>query len=214
MSKLRSIAMIWGAPALLWGLFTFWYTDFGGPLTEVEIAAALKTMGEREAEVETIQTLRAFMESDTGGDFVMVNLLQMNPHPPAVGGAPAGADADALMGIYMEHMLPQMFLRGSHPALFADVVNLAVDLAGIENAEYWDSIALVRYRSRRDFMEIVLHPETGARHEFKLAALAKTIAVPMEIPFYPGDPRLVLGLFLALLAALTQLFVPTARKNP
>ena len=67
----------------------------------------------------------------------------------------------------------------------------------------WYTGALVRYRSRRDLLEIVTDPEFRGRHHFKVAALDKTIAYPIETPFYPGDPRLLLGLIAALLISLS-----------
>jgi hypothetical protein len=43
-------------------------------------------------------------------------------------------------------------------------------------------------------------PRFRDRHEYKLAALEKTIALPVTPQFFPGDLRLLL--LLALLAAL------------
>lgn len=61
--------------------------------------------------------------------------------------------------------------------------------------------ALFRYRSRRSFLEIITNPDIGPRHEFKLAAMTKTIAYPVESVLYLSDPRLLLFLILALIAA-------------
>jgi hypothetical protein len=61
---------------------------------------------------------------------------------------------------------------------------------------------MFRYRSRRTFMEIVVNPSIKGRHEFKLAALDKTIAYPIETSIYLGDMRLLLGLILLSLTAL------------
>ena len=76
-------------------------------------------------------------------------------------------------------------------------------MVGVENAETWDTGALVRYRSRRDLLDIVTNPDFGGRHHFKVAALEKTIAYPIETPFNPGDPRLLFGLIAALLISLS-----------
>ena len=63
---------------------------------------------------------------------------------------------------------------------------------GIEDAEQWSSVGIVRYRSRRDILAIALDPAFGTEHDFKLAALAKTIAVPIEPDLHLGDLRLLL----------------------
>ena len=90
-----------------------------------------------------------------------------------------------------------------------DAAFVAIDLVGVEEldtAERWDSGAMFRYRSRRTFFEIVTNPETMGRHEFKVAALDKTIAYPIETQMNLGDPRLLLGLLLLAGAALADLF--------
>jgi len=80
----------------------------------------------------------------------------------------------------------------------------AIDLSGIEGAEQWTDAALFRYRSRRSFMAIISNPDILGPHDFKLAALDKTIAYPIETSINLGDPRLLLGLILLALTALTD----------
>jgi hypothetical protein len=81
-------------------------------------------------------------------------------------------------------------------------VYTAIDISGIEGAEQWTDAALFRYRSRRSLMEIISNPDILGPHHFKLAALDKTIAYPIETDLYLGDPRLLLGLILLALTAL------------
>ena len=52
----------------------------------------------------------------------------------------------------------------------------------------------MRYRSRRDLMEIATNPAFQGSHEFKIAAMNKTIAFPIDPWFHLGDPRLLLAL--------------------
>jgi len=103
----------------------------------------------------------------------------------------------------MEYLLPALLARASHPVFFGVTVGKSVEVVGIENAETWDRGALVRYRSRRDLLDIVTNPDFRGRHHFKVAALEKTIAYPIETPFFPGDLRLLLGLVAALLISLS-----------
>ena len=60
----------------------------------------------------------------------------------------------------------------------------------------------MRYRSRRDLLEIAMNPEFAGSHEFKIAAMQKTIAFPIDPWVQAGDPRLLLALILGLIAAL------------
>ena len=57
----------------------------------------------------------------------------------------------------------------------------------------------MRYRSRRDMMEITVNPAFRGSHDFKIAAMAKTIAFPVDPWFQLGDPRLVLALLFGLI---------------
>jgi len=88
-------------------------------------------------------------------------------------------------------------------------VNDSMDLVGIENAEVWETAALFRYKSRRAFLEIVTHPHMNSKHKYKIAALEKTIAFPVETQLYLGDPRLLLGLIFLIIGLLVR---PVARK--
>ncbi len=89
----------------------------------------------------------------------------------------------------------------------------ALDLVGIEGAEHWSSAGVVRYRSRRDLMEIALNPIFNDKHEFKIAALQKTIAVPVEPQIYLGDFRLIafLSLFFLVVVADALIFLRRER---
>ena len=79
---------------------------------------------------EDIAKMREFMESDTGDDFVMVNLIEMNDPPPKMEGVPGDATAQDLMDRYMEHMYPELFKRASHPVLFGTATAPWVTVAG------------------------------------------------------------------------------------
>ena len=178
--------------------FWFWYTPSGGPLTNEEISFYLDQIDSDEgrAQIET------FAREDTGRSFYMLNALDLDESPGPIEGAPSGAGGQQLMDLYMEHMLPALLARASHPAFFGAAVGKRIEVVGVENAETWDTGALVRYRSRRDLLDIVTNPDFRGRHHFKVAALEKTIAYPIETPFNPGDPRLLLGLVAALLISL------------
>ena len=139
----------------------------------------------------------------------MLNNLDMADNPSDVEGAQPGESAEQLMNRYMEHMYPELLKRASHPVIFGQAIYSTLDMTGIENTtemKTWTDGALFRYRSRRTFMEIVANPELKGRHEFKLAALNKTIAYPIETSIYLGDLRLLIGLILLSLTALLDNF--------
>jgi hypothetical protein len=112
----------------------------------------------------------------------------------------------------MEHMIPALLSRASHPVVVGKSVADSLDLVGIEGAETWSDGAIMRYRSRRTLIDIIGNPEFYARHDFKLAGLEKTIAYPIEPRIYLGDLRLLLGLVMLAITALLD--ARLARKEP
>lgn len=200
---------IWLLPALLYTLFLFWYTDFGGPLSDAEVDAFLATMKTNGSDSEVIAFIERFAREDSGKQFLMVNNIDYNENPADVANAEPGETAEQLMARYMEHMIPALLMRACHPVLMGSAVYPTMDLVGIDGAESWDAAALFRYRSRRAFLEIVTNPAFRGKHHFKTAALEKTIAYPIEPQLYLGDPRLLLGLILLALTALVDLLWPS-----
>jgi len=205
---------LWLGSALLYALFVSWYTDFGGPLTETEIQAFIaKTEDQNLGGAPSARgALLDFLRNDTGGQFLMFNAVDLAKDPPQTEGAPPDADAQTLIDLYMEHMIPALLSRASHPVVVGKSVADSLDLQGIEGAEAWSDGAIMRYRSRRTLIDIIGNPEFYARHDFKLAGLEKTIAYPIEPRIYLGDLRLILGLFMLAITALLD--TRLARKAP
>lgn len=198
----RTRLKIWLGAILIFVSFFVWYTDLQGPLSHAEVqefVAAMKAAGSTPKETVMIEQ---FAKEDTGRQFFMVNNVAYNDDPPQVEGAVPNENAEQLMARYMEYMFPALLARASHPVVVGPAVFSALDLSGIEGAEDWDMNALFRYRSRRTFLEVVTNPAFSGRHDFKTAALEKNIAFPIEPKFYLGDLRLLVGLFLLVLAAL------------
>jgi len=195
---------IWFLPALFFALFLFWYTPTGGPLSDVEIDNFIVKMEENGSSREAIAMIRQFGEDDIVKYFIMINNIDYNETPGNVVGAAPGENAQQLMDRYMGHMIPAMLSRGSHPVMMGPAAYRSMDVIGVEGVDIWDMGGLVRYRSRRDFLEIVTDPAFSGKHHFKAAALEKTIAFPVEPDFNLGDPRLLIGLLLLALTALAD----------
>ena len=205
---------IWLSSIVLYALFVSWYTDFGGPLTEAEIQAYIARTENRDlgGAPSARGALLEFLRNDTGGQFLMFNAVDLAKNPPQMEGAPPNADAQTLLDLYMEHMIPALLSRASHPVVVGKSVADSLDLLGIQGAEAWSDGAIMRYRSRRTLIDIIGNPEFYARHDFKLAGLEKTIAYPVEPRIYIGDLRLLLGLIMLAITALVD--ARLARKEP
>ena len=209
---MTSRKLLWLVPLMLYLAFAYWYTNTGGPLTREEIQSFTQKAADAGFPSDRIETIHAFMSSDTGRQFFMVNSIDLNEDPPNVVGAEPGESATQLLDRYMEYMYPAMLRRASHPVFLASVVNTSLDLIGIEGAEDWNLVVVMRYRSRRDLIEIATNPEFLDRHDFKVAALTKTIAYPTETKIYMSDLRLLLVLILVVLIGLIDIMVFVRRQ--
>ncbi len=204
----RGRTWLWALPALAWLSFCAWYTNTSGPLSADEIAAFTAQMERNGRPAEAVQRLRRFMTQDSGDQFLMANLIDMRDVDET-----AQLSPEASMDRYMAHMYPELFRRASHPVVFGPVVFHAMDLVGIEGAESWDRFAIMRYRSRRDLMEIALNPIFDEKHHFKIAALDKTIAVPVEPQLYLSDPRAFIFLVLFFVVSVADALIFRLRRN-
>lgn len=191
--------MRWGVLAGLWALFTLWYTNLSGPLSAAEIDAYLAEAAAQGREGAQREVLERFMREDDGGHFVMVNVIDLAP-----------VDAEENMGRYMAHMWPALLSRACHPIFAGGAIASAMDLAGVSEAaggaEVWDQGALMRYRSRRDLLDIALDPAFLEPHHYKIEALTKTIAFPVRPALNPGDPRLLLLLVLLVAGLALEVY--------
>lgn len=198
---------IWIGAAVLYGGFRAWYDGRRRPLTPVEIDALLaKLEGTPSAEVNDLVALREFLEHDDGRDFMMLNLVKVNPSdsPHPVTGVPTSARA--LMQEYIRGFLPIVVRHGGHPVMQAAKIGPYIDAWNVEPDPGWTMMGAVRYRSRRDMMKLATDPKFLAGHPFKVAALPATYSFPTA----PGvmlvaGPRVWVALVLALGAALLQL---------
>ena len=192
---------IWLVVIGLYAAFFSWYTSFGGPLSDEEITryVALAESSEPAPSPEQVAKLRKFMEEDTGDDFVMVNVIDMYETPLQIEGVEPGETSDEVLAKYMDYMMPALLSRACHPVLYGEAANTAMDLMNADGMERWTVGAGMRYRSRRDLLEIAGNSAFADSHEFKVAAMRKTIAFPIDPWIQLGDPRVVLALLLGLI---------------
>ena len=187
---------VWGALALLYLAFFVWYTPLSGPLEPAEIEAFVAALEADGRDPIAIARWRAFFEGDTGGDFAMVNLIALRDAPLAAPGVGPDESAEEVLGRYTRPFLGRALASGAHPVFMGGAAGEALDLWGIDGGRDWSLAGLVRYRSRRDVMEQVLHTLGTGDHVYKQAAIEKTIAVPLDPWLQLGDPRLLLLLLL------------------
>lgn len=205
---------LWLFIVVIYLTFFSWYTSFEGPLTEAEIGhyLELSKVQDPDSSAEDLARIRAFMEEDTGDDLVMINVVHLYDTPLQIDGVAPDDTTDDVLAKYMEYMFPAMLSRASHPVFQGLAVSPAMDIMNAKGMEIWSAGAGVRYRSRRDLLEIGTNPAFAGRHEFKVAAMLKTIAFPVDPFNYLGDPRLVLALLLGLIGCGLSWFFSARRS--
>ena len=204
----------WLIIAVIYLAFFSWYTSFEGPLTEGEIEhyLELSKTQDPDSSADDLARIRAFMEEDTGDDFVMINVIHLYNIPLQIDGVAPDDTIDDVLAKYMEYMFPAMLSRASHPVFQGLAVSPAMDIMNAKGMEIWSAGAGVRYRSRLDLLEIGTNPAFAGRHEFKVAAMLKTFAFPVDPFNYLGDPRLVLALLLGLIGCGLSWFFSARRS--
>jgi hypothetical protein len=199
--------VIWLTAGALYAALYVWYRGFRRPFTAEEVEELTKGMTARGQPADRVEQLRRFLEADDGRDFVMVNAIEFREKPERVGEVGEGESSQQVMSRYMAYMWPQLLKRACHPVIGGRAAAPALDIWGIEGAENWTMAGLMRYRSRRDLMEISANQEFSDAHIYKNAAMQKTIAFPIAPYQLPTSPLLVVGLATALVAALLHIFV-------
>jgi len=164
-------ARVWLVLLALYVAFFCWYTSFGGPLTAEEIARyeAVAEMAGGGDPARTAAWLK-FVRTDTGDDFAMISAVDLRDRPTPVARSPPGASSETVLEAYTEPFFNQIVPLAAHPVLLGRAASPAIDLWGLDGASDWSQGVVVRWRSRRDFMEfangLVGASRDGNIHDF------------------------------------------------
>jgi len=162
-SRARFRAVWLGALALGYAAFLFWYGGSGRPVTAAEGRAYLERLRATQEVTEHPDLLPAIEDliaHDDGREFFMANLISMKPGPEA-----AAYDA-----AYSRAVAPALLRHGCFPIYLGQVrrVLLGDDGTGTNR------VAIVRYRSLRDFLDIFADPAMSEGTKHKFASLSHT----------------------------------------
>jgi hypothetical protein len=197
---------IWGGAIALYGLFRLWYDNWRGPLSQAEVDSFMAQVQGKFGGGNDPAELRAFLEADDGKEFVMLNLVKVeqgmvnDPHS----GEPM--PGPAAMRRYADPFVRALLARGGHPGMVARKVGPYIDAWNVSGDPGWSIFGLMRYRSRRDLVQMAADPRFAESHAYKLLGIPTTFSFPTqrEVSVYIG-PRVWVGLVLTLGAALAQL---------
>ena len=166
MTKLGWIKIGWiGSLAVFFLIFSAWYGGNGKPLSAEEgakLVAELKaTYQDRpDSEQDFALNMEAMIEKDDGKEFYAVNLEQLKD-------GEAAQEADRAYGAVV---LPLLLKRAGHPVFISNRAGLMLG----EYGEEVDRVAVVRYRSLRDLIDMAKDPEMVKGSPYKFASLDHT----------------------------------------
>ena len=202
---------IWLGALGLYAIFWSWYVGFRPRLRRDEIDGYLAQLAAEVAVVggdnERRDRMRAFLEQDDGGEFFMVNLIRLQPEPVRGPGGGPPAPPPELLARYTGPFLRALFRRGGHPALGGRAAAGYLEAWGVEKNPGWSFAGVIRYRSRRDLIELAASPMFAPIHGYKQVAIANTLAFPIAPAQMFFSPRVVAALALALAASLATRLV-------
>ena len=189
--------VIWSLALLLYAAFWSWYVGFRKKITPAEVEETMRLLDSAGSLTEKQRKhVHKFLANDDGKDFVMVNLLHLKE--PKV-------ESRQKLDAYTKIFLGSLLRKAGHPVMVATAASGNIENIGCEQADDWTAAGMIRYRSRRDLMEMLPSTIGSEHHGLKQDALEKTLAFPSSPWFVLGGPRLVVALTIALLAALLQL---------
>jgi len=199
----------WVILAGIYAVFLFWYGGSGDPISPKEaeqyIAIAEAKNSRQDArergDDDALAKLREFMATDDGQEFVMVNLNVYRDAPRYADGREASGSAEEAELEYQRRIVPHLFVRAIHPLV---MVEPAVSFTGIGDFERqdWSRVNLVRYRSRRDFLDFILKTSWAQDADHKWAALSRSHAMAATPRISFATVRLVPLLILVVIGLL------------
>lgn len=206
---------IWISVPALYAVFSLWYFNWQGPITQPEIERFVASFETRaDGQHTSVETLRRFFEEDDGRGFVMLNQVQVYEKPVAHPITGELMDGRTLLTEYFEPFAIGLVLRGGHPVFQARTVGGKVDSWNADDNVSFSATAMMRYRSRRDLMELVMDPAFTDGHIYKLAAIERTISYPTQVYFNTSlAPPGAVFILLLLLASIAQNLVNLRRSS-
>jgi len=188
--------------AALYVAFLLWYGGRGKPMSRDEVERLLAPLRERahdERGRSHLADVERLVARDDGREFVMHNVIRYRKkalYPP---GHDYGESAPAADRRYGKAIVPYLLRYGSLPVFIARRSGDFVEPAGVDR---WDVVAMVRYRSLRDFLRFANAITEDRITVHKWAAIENTQIFPVQPLVSLIFVRGAVGALFALIASL------------
>ena len=194
--------IIFGVLAFVYVGFWMWWGGNGRPMSPQELAglmSQLEATGTSKDQQHAVEEVKALMASDDGKAFVMQNLVRYRAkalYPPGYDYSDDPREADRRYGKSIIWPL----LSNGNMVLF--VGKKSGEFITPEGSDAWHYVAMVRYRSRRDFLKFAIASNQADKFVHKWAAIEKTHVFPVRPFISLFMVRLTLGLLFLSVALL------------
>jgi hypothetical protein len=148
------------------------------------------------AEVDDIRQLLA---SDDGKEFVMQNLVRYRAKALYPEGSTYSDDPREADKRYGKSIIGDLLRYGN---LLIFIARKSGDFVNPEGADAWHYVAMVRYRSRRDFVRFAIRANQADKFMHKWAAIEKTHVFPVKPLINLFAVRTLVALFLFSLGVI------------
>ncbi len=193
--------------ALLYLAFWLWYGGNGQPMSPQEIEEALHKLRSTDPthdNSEEIEDVRQLLMSDDGKEFVMQNLVRYRAKAIYPEGSHFSDDPREADKRYGKSIMGDLLRYGN---LLIFIARKSGDFVKPEGADAWHYVAMVRYRSRRDFVRFATRANQADKFMHKWAAIEKTHVFPVKPLISLFAVRTLVGLSLFTLGLiLTAVF--------
>jgi hypothetical protein len=193
--------------ALLYLVFWLWYGGNGRPMSSQEIEEALHKLRSTDPSrdnFEEIEDVRQLLMSDDGKEFVMQNLVRYRAKALYPEGYHFSDDPREADKRYGKSIMGDLLRYGN---LLIFIARKSGDFVKPEGADAWHYVAMVRYRSRRDFVRFATRANQADKFMHKWAAIEKTHVFPVKPLISLFAVRTLVGLsLLSLGLILTAVF--------
>ena len=181
----------------LYVAFLSWYDGWWmDPLTAIEVDSLAEKLVAQGAGLDRLEKLREMGKEDDGEEFFMLNL---NRYEYAEGEPQQGVPADYQK--YGQVVILMILKNAGHPIFSGDFPPDFVAAGELENGD-WHEIILVRYRSRRDFLNMITSDEFLKIAQHRSGGIQYAEVTPTRAGINMATPRFFVFAFLAILAWL------------
>ena len=188
-----------------------WYGGSGDPVKDAELESYIKALtsnaGVRGKDPDkSVNYMRRLAEKDDGNEFIMVNLIRFRETSLYSKDSPWADETDPMLADtrYGDGVIPLLLKRGSLPIFVSSVSGRFINET---THDEWDMVAMVRYRSVRDMLQMMVEMSSTDLADHKWAAIEQTHVFPVKPKISLVSLRLMIGILLLLFAVAVSYLV-------